>query len=262
MKQAIVFTSFGVLDAASRRAALDATADYLSECFPDFLLVQAFTSVFIKKAMAKQGLVVDSLPEVLERLKDGHYDAVIVQPSHLTPGEEYDNKVVKAAAAAKVDFSQLIVGEPVLANTEDDEPALQAILRYLTLQPGEELVLLGHGSPHHHNPIYERLQAKSDELQLPVHIGVLEPTDTPNFAMVVERLQAKKAKAVLLAPLLLSSGRHVTVDMAGRDEHSWRSRLENAGFAVRTDLHGLGENPAFRELYAKKIKQAIAKLSN
>lgn len=261
MKKAIVFTSFGVLDANSRRMALDATADLLSERFPDYLLVQAFTSVFIKKALAKQGLVVDSLPEVLDRLKDSHYDVVIIQPSHLTPGEEYDNKVLKVARSYEKDFAQLIVGEPVLATEADDEPALRAILQYQPLAPQEELVLIGHGSPHHHNPVYERMQAKADALHLPVTIGVLEPTDTPSYDMVVQRLRDKKVKELLLAPLLLSAGRHVTVDIAGNDENSWQSRLECDGFTVRTDLQSLGENPAFRELYVQKLQQAAAQLN-
>lgn len=258
MKRAIVFTSFGVLDAHSRQTCLDDTAKLLAAKFPDFFLMQAYTSVFIKKSLAKKGINVPSLPEALAKLKQEHYDVVVIQPSHLTPGEEYDNKVLKVAEAAKADFSQLVVGEPVLASETDDEPALRAILQALSLQAGEELVLLGHGSPHHHNIVYERMQAKADALHLPVHIGVLEPTDTPNFAMVVARLKQRNVKNVLLAPLLLSAGRHVTIDMAGDGEDSWQSRLQREGFVVRSDLHGLGENPAFRALYVQKLRQAVA----
>lgn len=260
MKKAIVLTSFGVLDDKSREAGIEKIAALLAEKFPDFTLVQAYTSVFIKGRLAKKGVQIDSLPEALTRLQNEGYEQVVIQPTHLTPGEEYDIKVLQAAKEAARNFAKLVVGEPVLATSDDDEPALRAILPHLDLQADEELVLLGHGSPHHHNVVYERMQAKADELHLPVHIGVLEPTDTPNFAMVVERLQARQVKKILLAPLLLSAGRHVTVDMAGDNANSWQSRLEQAGFTVRTDLHGVGEIPAFRELYVQKLKKAVAKL--
>ncbi|WP_288807989.1 sirohydrochlorin cobaltochelatase, partial [uncultured Mitsuokella sp.] len=120
-----------------------------------------------------------------------------------------------------------------------------------------ELVLLGHGSPHRHNPVYERLQAEIDAQQLPIHVGVLESTDTPDFPMVLERLQKRKVREVLLAPLLLTSGMHVARDMAGEGEASWKARLEKAGFSVTPILEGLGESPLFRQIYIEKARKAL-----
>lgn len=94
---------------------------------------------------------------------------------------------------------------------------------------GTQLVLLGHGSPHQHNPVYERLQAVIDAAGLPIHIGVLEPSDWPTFDDVLQRLRhlpEGAADQILLAPLLIAGGRHVTHDMAGDNPDSWQSRLQ------------------------------------
>lgn len=116
---------------------------------------------------------------------------------------------------------------------------------------------MGHGSPHQHNPVYDRLQQHINREDLPVHVGVLEPSDRPNFDDVVARLQKTGHKDVLLAPLLLTGGTHVQEDMAGDGPDSWKSRLEAAGYNVRVSLYGLGEYPAFRALYLDKAEAAM-----
>ena len=257
MKQAIVFCSFGVSDARAREACLDASADLIRQHYPDFLVCQAYTSAFIQKRLRGQGILVDSLPEALERLLQQGCERVIIQPSHLTPGEEFDHKVLGAADGFAGRFRSLRVSRPVFDGPEDYPRALAAILPELPLAAGEQLVLLGHGSPHHHNPVYELLQQEADRQQQPVHVGVLEPTDTPDYDMVVQRLQQCAARKVLLAPLLLAGGMHVTRDMAGDAPESWQSRLTAAGFTVRTDLRGLGEYPAFRALYLHRLQELI-----
>ena len=120
-------------------------------------------------------------------------------------------------------------------------------------------MLLGHGSPHRHNPVYRLLQQRADEEGLPVHIGVLEEGDVPNFSMVLERLEKSGKKHVLLAPLLLAGGRHVTHDLAGEEDGSWKSRLQKAGFSVRLDRRTLGEKTAFRRIYIEKLYRLIKK---
>ena len=257
MKQAIVFCSFGVSDARAREACLDASAALIRQHYPDFLVCQAYTSAFIQKRLRGQGILVDSLPEALERLLQQGCERVIIQPSHLTPGEEFDHKVLGAADGFAGRFRRLRVSRPVFDGPEDYPRVLAAILPELPLAAGEQLVLLGHGSPHHHNPVYERLQQEADRQQLPVHVGVLEPTDTPDYDTVVQRLQQRAARKVLLAPLLLAGGMHVTRDMAGDAPESWQSRLTAAGFTVRTDLRGLGEYPAFRALYLRRLQELI-----
>ena len=258
LKQALVFASFGVSEERARKASLEATAALLQESFPAFSLFQAYTSGFIRRRLQGQGIVVPDLLELLQGLAEQGYSRVLIQPSHLTPGEEFDNKVLAAAEAAKPLFADgLAVGRPVFDEPEDYVQVLETMLPELSLQEDESLVWFGHGSPHHHNPVYERLQQTADDRRLPVHVGVLEPSDTPDFAMVCRRLENCGAKTILLAPLLLSGGSHVLRDMAGDGENSWKNRLAAAGCYVRTDLRGLGEHPAFRELYVGKAARCL-----
>ena len=258
-KQALVFTSFGVSDVRARQASLDASAKLLAERFPAWDVFQCYTSNFIRKRLRGQGVLIPSLPELLKSLASQGYSRVLIQPSHLTPGEEFDGKIVAAAQEAEGWFSAgLMVSRPVFDAAEDYKAVLSAILPEFSLEKGEQLVFLGHGSPHHHNPVYERFQQVVDERRLPVHIGVLEPSDTPNLSMVISRLKQRGAQQIMLAPLLLAGGSHVTRDMAGEAESSWKSQLMAAGFAVRTRLQGLGEYPSFRELYVSKAQKALA----
>ncbi|TYZ21416.1 sirohydrochlorin cobaltochelatase [Selenomonas ruminis] len=257
-KQALVFASFGVSDRRAREASLDAAEALLAERFPAFAVFSCYTSNFIRKRLAGQGINIPSLPDLLASLAEQGYSRVLVQPSHLTPGEEFDGKVLKAVEEARTLFPEgILVGRPVFDSADDYQAVLAAILPELSLAAGEQLVLFGHGSPHHHNPVYERLQQVVDERHLPVHVGVLEPSDTPNLPMVISRLKQSGAQQVLLAPLLLAGGSHVTRDMAGDDESSWKSQLTAAGFTVRMKLQGLGEYLPFRELYAAKAKKAL-----
>lgn len=258
LKQALVFASFGVSEEQARKASLEATAALLRASFPAFGLFQAYTSGFIRKRLQGQGIVIPDLFSLLQELAGQGYSRVLIQPSHLTPGEEFDNKVLAAAEAAGTLFADgLAVGRPVFDEPEDYGLVLETVLPELSLQEGEALVWFGHGSPHHHNPVYERLQQAADARQLPVHVGVLEPADTPDFGMVRKRLAECGAKNILLAPLLLAGGSHVMRDMAGDSEGAWKNRLLAAGFCVRTDLRGLGEHPAFRELYRRKVVQCL-----
>ena len=263
MKRAIVVASFGVADAAARKHCLDVLAEEIADAHPDYDVVQAYTSAFLRKRLQKEGVSIPSLEERMEELSAKGYGTVLIQPSHLTPGEEYSNKVLGAARAFQGRFSSLLVGEPLFflfredGGRDDYSAALEAVWQAMAIPSGEELVLLGHGSPHRHNPVYERLQARADKAGFPIHIGVVEESDTPNFSMVTERLRKRGGRNILLAPLLLSGGVHVTEDMAGDSPSSWKSRLEAEGLSVRTSCKGLGEYPGIRKLYLGKVERLV-----
>jgi len=255
MKRAILFASFGVVNEEARKKCIDAAALCLQASFPSAEVRQAYTSVFIKKRLAEQGINVDSLPEALERLYADGFTQVIIQPGYLTAGEEYEKKVIQVAKEYRQKFDQLHISRPLLERPEDGEDMLDVLRKIFVLEAKEELVLVGHGSPHQHNPAYENLQWLIDQEAYPAHIGVIEPTDTPAFADVYKRLQARRAQKLLLAPLLLSGGAHVNEDIAGKDEGTWLSRLRAKGFSVRVNLRGLGEYPAFQQLYVKRLQE-------
>lgn len=262
MRPVLVIASFGVSAREARDKSLAPLVRELEAAYPDFMVVEAYTSSFIRRRLKEDGIDMPSLAERLEGLCRMGAREVYVQPSHLTPGEEYENKVIKEAELFSSRFAVLEIGEPIFFRcdgTKDDDIArgLAAIFPDVAPQKGESTVLLGHGSPHRHNPVYTLLQQRADEEGLPVHIGVLEETDTPNFSMVLERLERSEKKRVLLAPLLLAGGRHVTHDLAGEESGSWKSRLQRAGFSVRLDMRTLGERASFRRIYVEKVRRLV-----
>ncbi|SHK67841.1 anaerobic cobaltochelatase [Selenomonas ruminantium] len=255
MKKAILFASFGVANEQARHSCIDAAAQRLQAAYPDVEVRQAYTSVFIKKKLAAQGIHVDSLPEALERLLADGFTHVVIQPGYLTAGEEYEKKVIQVATGFQQRFVQLGVSRPIMEKNADGADVLAAVQEMFSLSHDEELVLVGHGSPHQHNPAYENLQDLADKTGFPLHVGVIEPTDTPSFADVLARLEGKGVRKVLLAPLLLSGGSHVSEDIAGDEPESWLCRLQAAGITVRTRLKGMGEYPVFQDLYVKRLQE-------
>ena len=263
MQQAILLAGFGVLDKTQRTACLDLLAAEIAAAFPGCIVRQAYTSAFIRRRLAAAGDPMDGLSEALQKLHQEGIRRVFVQPLHLTSGEEYEEKLVKPVLQLQADFADLQLGQPLLPacaealQTFDFARLLQALTDEAAPKDGEVLVFMGHGSPHRHNPAYELLQTAADQLGLPLHIGVLEETDTPSLQDVLQRLQQHRIQKILLRPLLLTSGSHVTEDMAGPAPSSWKNQLEQAGFCVRVDPRGLASYPAFRQLYRQKIAHSL-----
>lgn len=259
MKQAIVVVGFGVGDVQVKKRCIDSLLEDLSRSFSeDYDIYEAWTSDFLRRKMAKEGYIYPNLAGVLENLKAQSYEIVAVMPTHLTPGEEWQKKIMPVLKEYEAAFPHLGFMEPVLAAASPEDFAsitedIQTFFQLEDLTAGEELVLMGHGSPHYHNPVYEYLQSFADKQKWPVHIGVVEPEDYPNQQDVINRLLAKGCQKVYLRPLLLAGGNHATYDLAGEQEDSWKTRLSQAGLEVRYSTKGLGEYKAFRSLYVKKL---------
>ena len=184
--------------------------------------------------------------EEILKLRTGGFGKIFLLPTHLTPGEEFDNKI-KICAAEDVEIISPLMSEPL------DEKIFATILDCFKKFDDEDLILVGHGSPHRHNTVYENLQRLAGEK---IHVGVIEESDTPNFSNVVERLKISHAKKILLAPLLFNGGVHVAEDIAG-EKNSWRAKLSALGYEVRVIRDGLGSFKNFRKLYIKKLEEKI-----
>ncbi|MCX7781668.1 MAG: sirohydrochlorin cobaltochelatase [Negativicutes bacterium] len=266
-KKAIVVTSFGTTFDEARAANIDSVENAIKAGFPDYDVRRAFTSKIVMKRLAERGIIIDSLEEALAKLKKEGYREVVVQTTLLTPGEEYDNKVmavVNKHLQAK-SFDKLVVGRPLLTyqgenGTTDDflvmANALKQQMPVLQL-PDRAVVFMGHGSPNRHNPAYGLLQAKLTEIGLNAVVGVVEETDHPNFADALKMLEEKGYKKVVLMPLMLVAGDHANNDMAGDEDDSWKNLLKKEGYQVQTYLHGLGENTAVQEIYVQHVRDAI-----
>lgn len=264
-KKAIIVVSFGTVSDEIRTSCIESIENKVRFSFPEYEVKRAFTANFIIKKLNEKNIYVGTLTQVLEKLKIAGYQEVIIQPTHLTPGEEYTNKVISVANVYKNKFKRLVVGRPALmfdgSNYTPDDflIAIQAIKTQIYCNQADiEVVFMGHGSPHQHNPAYELLQKKIDEAKENITIGVLEESDYPNIKDVLSRLARKtNIKKVILMPFLLVAGKHVAHDMAGEHESSWKNILTKAGYHADVYLHGLGENTAMQNIYVEHIKDAI-----
>lgn len=266
MQQAIVVASFGTTYDEGRIADIESLEAAIQAAFPTFVVRRAFTSHFVRQRLAARGCVVDSLADALAKLAAEGFHTVYVQPTLLTCGEEYDNKILAdvRAAQATQPFATLAIGRPLLThageNGLDDYLLLANALREqwpVLEKPHHAVVFIGHGSPNRHNPAYEKLQAAFDKLALAAVVGVVEAADWPNFTDVNRRLQQLNVQTLQLVPLLLVSGDHANQDIAGPAEDSWRSRLVKAGYQVSAEVGGLGRTPVVQALFIQHLRDCM-----
>ena len=244
MRKAIIIISFGSADDSIREKIFDKLAAEVKNFFPTYEVRQAFTSNFMIKKLARRKIFIATPAEEINKLRAEGFGKIFILPTHLTPGEEFDNKI-KICAAPDVEIIPPLMSEPL------DKKIFATILDCFKKSADEDLILIGHGSPHRHNPVYENLQRLADKK---IHVGVIEETDTPNFFNVVERLKISRAEKILLAPLLFNGGVHVAEDIAG-EKNSWLSRFAALGYKVRVIRDGLGTFENFRRLYIEKIRE-------
>ena len=261
MKKAILLASFGVGNVEAKEKCIDTIVADVKRSFPDYIAAEAWTAVFLRKKLAKLGVMKKSISEALEELLADGVEEVIVQPTHLTQGEEFLKKIIPETESFKGRFKSLQLGKPALfANGyEDYFSVMDMLLPMNELADGEELVMMGHGSPNIHNVVYEWLQQAIDSKGLPVSSGVVEANDHLDINDVMARLKERGIKKVYLCPLLLCGGEHATVDMAGDEPESWKSCLEAMGIEVRCNTSGLGEKAEFRKIYLEHIKEIVNK---
>ena len=267
-KQAILVVSFGTAVAKTRMANIDALENEIQEHFPDWQVHRAFTSGKVRaKISAQEGIPVDPPAMALERLYRAGVENVIVQPTHVIPGDEYD-RLTGAMESFRQDraFASLKLGRPLLfwGGAIPGEPndyriavnALRTQLMDFSPEDRGRVILMGHGSGHVADCCYDRLQEHLEAANLPVFTATVEGKRTMEDALAW--LEREQAKRVVLMPFMLVAGDHALNDMAGDEPDSWKNRLIAAGYTVETYLKGLGENPDFRKIYRQHIMESSA----
>lgn len=252
MKQAILAVSFGTSHPDTLEKTIAAIEESLAEAFPERTLRRAFTSgMIIKKLKARDGLTVDTVDQALTRLAREGYTDVVVQPTHIINGDEYD-KLRTLAAPFEASFQHLTFGAPLLTCMEDYRAAAQALEEILPApRENQAVVLMGHGTTHHANAAYALLQyVLWDRGRRDVLIGTVE--GYPGLDEVLRRLEELDGvQEIYMAPLMVVAGDHAKNDMAGTEPDSWRSRLEDRGYSVGCSLRGLGEFKAIQKMFAR-----------
>lgn len=259
MKKAILAVSFGTTFPDTLEKNIAAIEADLAAAFPDRVLRRAFTSgMVIRRLAERDGVEVDTVAQALDRLCREGFSDVVIQATHVMNGEEYD-KLRALAAPYEEAFDRLSFGAPLLTSTRDYQEMVSAMLERLPEKtPGQAVVLMGHGTPHHANAVYAALEyVFRDAGRDDVAIGTVE--GYPELQEVYRRLEEMGGvNQVVCLPLMVVAGDHARNDLAGEGEDSWRSRLTARGYQVRCILEGLGENPAVRAIFVRHALEAAA----
>ena len=261
VKPAILVVSFGTSFNDSRHITIGAIESAIREKFPDYDVRRAFTSqIIIDKLKERDGVVIDNVEEALDRLVADKVQEIVVQPTHLMNGYEYDD-LAKALESYKDKFKKVALGEPLLSSDDDYYKVIAALAsvseRY---DDGKTaLVFMGHGTEAESNKVYSTLQDKlSAEGKKNYFIGTVEAA--PTIEDVLKGVEAAGLKKAVLRPLMVVAGDHANNDMADlEDPESWASQLTAAGIEVECVLEGLGQIVEIDELYAAHAADAIAK---
>ena len=256
-KKAILAVSFGTSYHDTLERTIGAIEQALAAVFPDRMLLRAFTSGMIcRKLRERDGVDIPSPARALEQLLDEGVTDVVIQPTHVINGAEYD-KLMDQAAPFREKFARLTVGAPLLTSIEDYQAVADAILEQLPgQQPDTTQVFMGHGTEHYVNPSYTQLEYLFHDMgRKDIVIGTVE--GYPGLEQVLRRLAERpEVRKAALHPLMVVAGDHARNDLAGEEPDSWKNALEHAGYGVACDLRGLGEFPGIQQLFAGHARQA------
>ena len=242
--------SFGTSYNDSRDITIGAIENALQAAYPDYEVRRAFTSqIIIDILEERENLDIDNVTEAMERLIADGVQEVIVQPTHVIRGFEFDDIVDEVSEYADK-FASLKIGDPLLSSDEDYTRVIDAITSETATynQDGTAIVFMGHGTHHDANATYGRLQ---DLLLEAGHsnyfVGTVE--GAPLIEDVIPLIEGIGATKVVLLPLMVVAGDHANNDMAGDEEDSWKSILEAEGYEVEPILSGLGQYAAIHQIY-------------
>ena len=238
---------------------------------------RAFTAqIVINHVQACDGEKIDNMVQALERAVANGVKNLVVQPTHLMHGAEYD-ELMDSVEAYRDKFETVKVAEPLLGEVGSDATVINAdkaaVAEAVTAEAvkdagydsldaakedGVAFVFLGHGTSHTAKVSYSQMQTQMQNLGYEnVFIGTVEgePEETA-CENVIEAVKAAGYTKVVLRPLMVVAGDHANNDMAGDEPDSFKSILEKEGFKVDAYIHGLGENEAVRKLFVEKADQA------
>lgn len=260
-KKAILAVSFGTSHWDTLEKNIAAIERDLAAAYPDWEVRRAFTSgMILRKLRQRDGVEIDDTAQALARLHREGFDTVVVQPTHVMNGEEYD-KLAEQAAPWEERFARFVVGRPLLTGAEDYAALASAVADSLPpIREDEAVVLMGHGTEHFANAAYAALEDVFHDLgRKEVFVGTVE--GYPPLEQVMRRMADRKYRSrALLAPLMVVAGDHAKNDMAGEEEDSWESQLRAAGYETRCVLRGLGEVPAVRAMFVEHAGRAMDEL--
>ena len=278
----LLVVSFGTSYNDSRVNDIKSIEDALQEAYPDWSVRRAFTAqIIINHIQARDGEKIDNMTQALERAVANGVKNLVVQPTHLMHGAEYD-EMCAAIDEYRDQFESVSIAEPLLGEVGSDASVInadkEAVAKAVTAaaveasgfdsleaakEAGAAFVLLGHGTAHVAKVSYSQMSTQMQQLGYEnVFIGTVEgePEETA-CESVIEEVRAAGYTTVILRPLMVVAGDHANNDMAGSDDDSWKPMLEDAGLTVNCQIAGLGGIADIQALYIAHTQAAIDALN-
>ena len=280
----LLVVSFGTSFNASRAADIKGIEDALQAAYPDWSVRRAFTAqIIINHVQARDGEKIDNMQQAMDRAVANGVKNLVVQPTHLMHGAEYD-EMMEMIDSYRDKFESVAVAEPLLGEVgadatvinSDKEAVAKAITAAAVKDAGFDsldaaaaektaFVFMGHGTSHTAKVSYSQMQTTMQTLGYDnVFIGTVEgePEETA-CENVIEAVKAAGYTKVVLRPLMVVAGDHANNDMAGADDDSWLSQFKASGAfeEVDTQISGLGEISDIQQLYIAHTKAAIESLN-
>ena len=279
----LLVVSFGTSFNDSRAEDIKGIEDKLQEAYPDWSVRRAFTAqIIINHVEARDDEAIDNMQQALDRAVDNGVKNLVVQPTHLMHGAEYD-EMVEAIDNYKDKFESVAIAEPMLGEVGDDATVInddkKAVAQAITdeackeagydsmeaaAEDGTAFVFMGHGTSHTANVTYDQMQTQMEDLGFTnAFIGTVEgELEDTECQAVIAKVKDAGFKKVVLRPLMVVAGDHANNDMAGDDDDSWKSQFEASGAfdSVDCQIAGLGRIEAVEDLYVEHTKAAIDSL--
>ena len=280
----LLVVSFGTSFNDSRVKDIKGIEDALQAAYPDWSVRRAFTAqIIINHVQARDGEKIDNMQQAMDRAVENGVKNLVVQPTHLMHGAEYD-EMMEMIDTYRDKFESVAVAEPLLGEVgsdatiinQDKEDVAKAVTAAAVKEAGYDsldaaaadkvaVVFMGHGTSHTAKVSYSQMQTTMQTLGYDnVFIGTVEgePEETA-CENVIEAVKAAGYTKVVLRPLMVVAGDHANNDMAGSDEDSWLSQFNASGAfeSVDCQIAGLGEVPSIQELYVAHTKAAIDSLN-
>ena len=281
----LLVVSFGTSFNDSRVEDISGIEKALIEANPDWSVRRAFTAqIIINHVQARDGEKIDNVDQALDRAVANGVKNLVVQPTHLMHGAEYD-ELVEALDNYKDKFETVTVAEPLLGEVGSDATVVNddkaKVAEAITAEAvktagfdsldaakedGTAFVFMGHGTSHTAKVSYSQMATQMSELGYEnVFIGTVEgePEETACEA-VIEAVKEAGYTKVVLRPLMVVAGDHANNDMAGDDEDSWKSMFNASGAfeSVDCQIAGLGGIEAIQQIYVDHTKAAMEDLGD
>ena len=276
----ILVVSFGTSFNDSRAEDIGGIEKAIAAAYPDWAVRRAFTAqIIINHVQARDGEFIDNMDQALERAVNNGVKNLVVQPTHLMHGAEYD-EMNEAIDKSAINFDSVQLSEPLLGEVGTDatvinedkkkvaEAAVNAMVEessFDTLEAADEgstaFVFIGHGTSHTAKITYSQMQTQMQELGYKnVFVGTVEgePEETA-CEEIVKAVSEAGYKNVIMRPLMVVAGDHANNDMAGDDDDSWKSIFEASGLfeKIETQIAGLGRIEDVQKVYVEHINDVI-----